>query len=352
MPTGVRPEQAGDYCSLAQVDPWAPATSVPALMRSIVTGGAGFIGSNLTDRLLDEGHQVTVIDDLSTGDRRFLESAAEHPAFEFVELDLNDPSGAVLEVIAGADIVFHLAANADVRFGWDAPRRDLEQNVLVTHRILEAMRQTGVPRIFFASTGSVYGEADQIPTPETAPFPIQTSLYGASKASAEAFVQAYTAGTEIRATVFRFVSILGPRYTHGHVVDFVSQLASDPSALRILGDGKQRKSYLHVDDCVDALITCLEVDKPYEVFNLGVDDYCTVADSAGWICKRMGLSPRIDYTGGDRGWIGDNPFIFLDTSKIRALGWTHRASIRQAVEATVDYLLDTPWILERSSERP
>jgi UDP-glucose 4-epimerase len=320
-------------------------------MRAIVTGGAGFIGSNLTDYLLDHGHQVTVIDDFSTGDKRFLEKASEHPGFELVELDLNDPSASLSDVVNGADIVFHFAANADVRFGWGAPRRDLEQNVLVTHRILEAMRLTGVPRIFFPSTGSVYGEAEEIPTPETAVLSTQTSLYGASKASAEAFIQAYTAGTEIRAVIFRFVSVLGPRYTHGHVVDFVRQLVADPDHLRVLGDGKQRKSYLHIDDCIAALITCLDYDSRAAVFNLGIDDYCTVTESAGWICDRMGLSPQVTYTGGDRGWIGDNPFIFLDTAKVRALGWNHRVSIRESVDATVDYLLDNRWVLERGDSR-
>jgi UDP-glucose 4-epimerase len=322
-----------------------------ALMRAVVTGGAGFIGSNLTDRLLREGHQVTVVDDLSTGHRRFLEDAEASAGFELVELDLSDPATPLPDVLAGADLVFHLAANADVRFGWEAPRRDLEQNVLVTHRVLEAMRVSGVPRLFFSSTGSVYGEAEQIPTPESVSFPIQTSLYGASKASAEAFIQAYTAGTELRAVIFRFVSLLGPRYTHGHVVDFVRQLVDHPDRLHILGDGRQRKSYLHVDDCVDALLTCVEADPAGEVFNLGVDDYCTVTESAGWICERMGLSPDLDYSGGDRGWIGDNPFIWLDTAKIRGLGWSPRTPIREAVESTVDYLLDTPWVLERGDDR-
>ena len=200
-------------------------------------------------------------------------------------------------------------------------------------------------RVLFSSTGSVYGECAVIPTPEDAPFPLQTSLYGASKAAAEGFIAAYAAAGHLSATVFRFVSVLGPRYSHGHVIDFVRQLVSDPDRLRILGDGSQRKSYLHVQDCVDAIARCLAREPRYEVFNLGVDDYCTVNESATWICERLGVDPTLDYTGGDRGWIGDNPFIYLDTARSAAKGWEPRHGIRDAVEETVDYLLKHPWIM-------
>jgi UDP-glucose 4-epimerase len=293
-----------------------------------------------------------VLDNFSTGLPAFLETARRSPNLEIVEMDLRSDTGRLGDVIESADAVVHLAANADVRFGWDAPRRDLEQNVLVTHHILEAMRTTGVKRILFSSTGSVYGEAVEIPTPEGAPFPIQTSLYGASKLAAEGFIQAYAEGAGFSATILRFVSILGPRYTHGHVIDFVRQLRIHPDRLQILGDGTQRKSYLHVADCIAAVSSLLEADHRCEVFNLGVDDYCTVTESSNWICERLGLDPVREYTGGDRGWVGDNPFIFLDTVRIRSTGWAPSLSIREAVESTVDYLVQEPWVLNLAEQSP
>lgn len=314
-------------------------------MRVVVTGAAGFIGSNLCDALLADGHAVIGVDNLSTGRREFLADAASDPQFELVEMDLADDGG-FAGVVTGADVVIHLAANADVRFGWDAPRRDLEQNVIVTHNVLEATRRAGIGRFVFSSTGSVYGEATVIPTPEDCPFPVQTSLYGASKLAAEAYVQAYAEGAGLTTTVFRFVSNLGPRYTHGHVIDFVSALQRDPSRLTILGDGRQRKSYLDVADCVAAMISVLGQEQGHEVYNLGVDDYCRVSDSVGWICERLGCRPELVYTGGDRGWVGDNPFIYLDTSKILATGWKPRYAIREAIERTVDYLVANPPLLD------
>ena len=320
-------------------------------MNVVVTGAAGFIGSNIVDALLEAGHDVAGIDNLSTGEPEFLAGAGSSPRFELHILDLLTDADAVKDVVAGTDAVIHLAANADVRFGWRHPRRDLEENVIVTHNVLEAARLGGVPRLLFASTGSVYGEASSLPTPEDCAFPIQTSLYGASKLAAEGFIAAYTEGADLSATVFRFVSIMGPRYTHGHVVDFLRQLRKDPGHLIVLGDGTQRKSYLHVDDCVRAVLSRLGEESGFDVFNLGVDDYCTVKDSVGWICERAGVEPDLTFTGGERGWVGDNPFIYLDISRIRATGWKPRWNIRQAVEATVDYLLDHPWVLDREERR-
>lgn len=320
-------------------------------MRVVVTGGAGFIGSNLVDYLLADGHEVVVVDNFSTGDRRFLAQAAENPACLVVPLDLANGVSEIATVLVGSDAVVHLAANADVRFGWESPRRDLEQNVIVTHNVCEAMRQTGVRRLVFSSTGSVYGECPIVPTPESAPIPVQTSLYGASKFSAEAFIGAYAEGGLIDATIFRFVSIMGDRYTHGHVVDFMRKLRTNPNRLEILGDGSQRKSYLAVRDCIDAVARRLPKSPRFEVFNLGVDDYCEIKDSAKWICERMGLEPEFVFTGGDRGWIGDNPFIWLDTTSMRATGWEPMLSIKEAVQRTTDYLLENEWVLTREAYR-
>lgn len=316
-------------------------------MRVLVTGAAGFIGSTLTDRLLSLGHTVVGVDNLSTGQPEFLAGAKAHPAFTLLEQDLLDldPLVAAAE---GADLVVHLAANADVRFGPDHPRRDLEQNIIVTWNVLEAMRRGGVKRIAFSSTGSVYGESPVIPTPEDAPFPVQTSLYGASKVSAEGLISAYCESFGMQGFIYRFVSILGERYTHGHVLDFYKALSNDPTRLRVLGNGTQRKSYLYVQDCVDAILVTLEkASDRVNLFNLGTNEYCQVTDSIGWITGHLGVKPQLDFTGGDRGWIGDNPFIFLETAKVRALGWEPKLTIQQAVIKTVEYLQQNPWVCER-----
>jgi len=316
-------------------------------MRYLVTGCAGFIGSNLTDRLLQMGHEVVGIDNFSTGLIEFLENAKKNPHFKLIQADLLDRDK-VIEAAKKVDAVFHLAANADVRFGTHHPNRDLEQNTIATFNVLEAMRVNNVKKIAFASTGSIYGEANVIPTPEDSPFPVQTSLYGASKLAAEGLIQAYCEGFNFQGYIFRFVSILGERYTHGHVFDFYQQLLADPKKLNVLGNGKQRKSYLYIHDCIDAILFAFEHAKEkVNIFNLGTDEYCEVNDSIGWICEYLQYSPEKIYSGGDRGWIGDNPFIFLQTEKIRRLGWKPKLTIQQGVMQTIKYLHQNPWILER-----
>lgn len=314
-------------------------------LRAFVTGAAGFIGSNLVDRLLADGHQVTGFDNLSTGRMEFLHTALESSSFKFIQGDLLDKS-ALTSALKNSDVVFHLAANADVRFGTQHPSKDLEQNTIATFNVLEAMRENDVRRIAFSSTGSVYGEARVFPTPEDAPFPIQTSLYGASKLACEGLIEAYCEGFGFKGYVFRFVSILGERYSHGHVFDFYQELRSDPSQLKVLGDGHQKKSYLYVQDCIDAILLAVEQpDNGVQIYNLGTDDYCEVDQSIRWICDHLGLDPRLDYTGGERGWIGDNPFIFLDCSRMRGLGWEPRVSIREGVIRTLQYLQENEWLL-------
>jgi UDP-glucose 4-epimerase len=314
--------------------------------RYFVTGGAGFIGSNLVDRLLQDGHCVTAYDNFSSGQRGFIEQAAANPRFRLFEGDILDLPRLML-AMREHDMVFHLAANADVRFGTNHPRRDLEQNTIGTHNVLEAMRSAGVTRIAFSSTGSVYGEPEVFPTPETAPFPVQTSLYAASKLAGEAMISAYCAGFGFQAAIFRFVSILGERYSHGHVFDFYQQLSRDPAQIRVLGDGGQRKSYLYVQDCIDAMLLAIDrMPGPVNIYNLGCNEYCRVNDSLDWICAKLNVDPKRNYTGGSRGWIGDSPFIFLDTQRIAALGWKPKLSIRQGVEKTVDYLASNRWLFE------
>jgi UDP-glucose 4-epimerase len=320
-------------------------------MRAFVTGAAGFIGSNLVDRLLADGCEVVAWDNFSTGQERFLEKAAGATGFRLVRGD-NLDAPALTRAMAGCDIVFHLAANADVRFGLEHPERDLQQNTIATFNVLEAMRANGVKRIAFSSTGSVYGEAATIPTPEDAPFPVQTSLYGASKLAGEGMIAACCEGFGYEGYIFRFVSILGERYTHGHVFDFYKQLLAHPERLDVLGDGLQRKSYLHIGDCVEAILhvvragTARGAKHGVQIYNLGTAEYCQVKDSIGWIGSRLGLQPELRFAGGERGWVGDNPFIFLETAKIRATGWRPKLTIREGVERTVDWLVGNRWVFD------
>ena len=317
-----------------------------------ITGAAGFIGSSLADRLLAGGKRVVGWDNLSTGQNRFLEAALKHPNFTFIRGDNLDPA-ALTATMKGCDTVFHLAANADVRFGLNHPTKDLEQNTIATFNVLEAMRANGIKTIAFASTGSVYGEASIIPTPEDHPFPIQTSLYAASKLAGEGQIHAYCEGYGFEGYVFRFVSILGERYTHGHVFDFHRQLTEHPDHLKVLGDGTARKSYLYVQDCLGAMLHVMnaglakKAKHRVEVFNLGTPEFVQVNDSIGFICAALGLKPRLEYTGGDRGWIGDNPFIFLDTKKIQSTGWKPALTIKQGIERTLQWLQANQWVYDR-----
>ena len=288
-------------------------------MVYFITGVAGFIASNLTDYLLRNGHRVIGYDNFSTGNKEFLNNALNDSSFLLIEGDILDFEKLKLSM-SGCDFVFHLAANADVRFGTNHVDKDLKQNTIGTFNVLEAMRSNNIKRIAFSSTGSVYGEAKVIPTPEDAPFPIQTSFYGASKLAGESLLSAFAEGFNFQVWIFRFVSILGERYSHGHVYDFYKQLLKDPTKLAVLGNGKQRKSYLYVGDCIDAIMVAIEKSNDkVNILNLGTNEYCEVNDSIAWINEYLQLKPTLSYTGTERGWIGDNPFIFLDTKKINNL---------------------------------
>lgn len=307
------------------------------MSRACITGGAGFIGSNLADRLISRGVEVTLLDDFRTGRREFLADALRAPGTRLVEGDVLDPA-ALGDALEGCDWVFHMQANADVRHGFKHPRRDLEQNTIATANVLEAMRAQRITRILFASTGSVYGEPDVFPTPEDAPFPVQTSLYAASKLACEGLVEAYTTGYGFSGIICRFVSILGERYTHGHLFDFYRALKQDPERLVVLGDGRQEKSYLYVGDCARAMLLAAErhARAPgVHRYNLGTQETIVLDDSIRLLCSHLGLAPKIEYTGGRRGWIGDSPLIALDTARIRGLGWRPELTIAQAVRRTL-----------------
>jgi UDP-glucose 4-epimerase len=313
--------------------------------RACITGGAGFIGSNLADCLLAQGVEVVVVDDFRTGRREFIADALANARARLVEGDVLDRR-ALEDAFEGCDWVFHLQANADVRRGLEHPERDLEQNTIATANVLEAMRAQRVTRIAFSSTGSIYGEPEVFPTPEDAPFPVQTSLYGASKLAGEGLISAYATGYGFTGLIFRFVSILGERYTHGHVFDFFCALKQDPTRLRVLGDGRQEKSYLYVQDCVDAILLAVERherEAGAHVYNLGADETIVVDDSVAAITAHLGLTPQIEHTGGRRGWTGDSPLIHLDTTRIRALGWEPRLTIEDALVRTLDWLQESEY---------
>ena len=321
------------------------------MKKVFITGASGFIGSSLVDHLLEQDLQVVGWDNFSTGQEAFLTSARLKPSFQFVEGDNLDLT-ALTAAMAGCDTVFHLAANADVRFGLEHPKKDLEQNTIATFNVLEAMRANGIQTIAFSSTGSVYGEASIIPTPEDHPFPIQTSLYAASKLACEGLIHSYCEGYGFEGYIFRFVSILGERYTHGHVFDFYKQLLAHPERLTVLGDGTQRKSYLYVKDCLAAMQhvmnhgTATKARHRVEVYNLGTPEFVQVRESIGFICRHLELQPTLEYTGGERGWIGDNPFIFLETKKIQATGWKPSLTIEQGIIRTLSWLQENQWVLQ------
>ncbi|MEP6892135.1 MAG: NAD-dependent epimerase/dehydratase family protein [Gaiellaceae bacterium] len=325
------------------------------MQRACVTGGGGFIGSTLADSLAADGIEVVVVDDFRTGRREFVADLLERPGTRLVEGDVLDQS-LLEEAFEGCDWVFHLQASADVRFGLDHPRRDLEQNVVATSTVLEAMRAVGVSSVAFSSTGSIYGEPDVFPTPEDAPFPMQTSLYGASKLAAEGLLSAYAHGFSFTSVIFRFVSILGERYTHGHVYDFYRALKNDPSLLLVLGDGRQEKSYLYVQDCVAAMRLAVATHHgetgSTQVYNLGTDETLVVDDSVDLITRHLGVSPTIEHAGGKRGWAGDSPLIHLDCSRIRALGWKPEVSVEDAIVRTLDWFETNPYaVWERAAAR-
>jgi UDP-glucose 4-epimerase len=313
--------------------------------RVCVTGGAGFIGSNVAERLAERGLEVTILDDFSTGRREFLAGWAGAGNVRLIEGDVLDQT-TLEDALEGCDWVIHLQANADLRCGLEHPRRDLEQNTIATANVLEAMRATGVKQIVFSSTGSVYGEPEIFPTPEDAPFPIQTSLYAASKLAGEALIAAYASGFGFTGVICRFVSVLGERYTHGHVFDFYRALKRDPTRLRVLGDGRQEKSYMYVQDCVSALLLAAEhhaADPGAHIYNLGTDETLLVDQSVALIAAHLALAPAVEHGGGRRGWVGDSPLIRLDTARMRALGWRPQLTIEQALARTLEWFDANPY---------
>ena len=316
-------------------------------MKAFVTGGAGFIGSHVVDRLIQDGRSVTVFDNLSTG---FEENLTVHAGSGLLTLHRGDvlDAAALTSAMEGHDILFHFQANADVRGGIKNTRADLEQNTIGTWNALEAARLAGVQTIVFASSATVYGEPEIFPTPEGCPL-VQTSLYGASKLAGEAMLQAYAEYFGIRSIIFRFVSWIGPRYSHGVVFDFVKKLRANPRQLEILGDGKQVNSYLEVRDGVSGIFCAVDRFQGRKgIFNLGHDAFLNVLDLARIVTSELGLD-GVEFvtSGGERGWLGDSPVVHLETSRIKELGWSPRISIEEGIRATTRFLMENPRLLEQ-----
>lgn len=325
-------------------------------MKALVTGAAGFIGSYIVDELLKRGYEVVGLDNFSTGILRYLQEAQKNKKFRLVEGDILDLK-ILKNTIEDVDIVYHMAANADIRGGTLNTKCDLEQNTIGTYNVLEAMRLSkSAKRICFASSAAALGEPDIFPTPENLPNPMQTSLYGASKMAGEGLISAYCNAFDIEGYCFRFVSLLGPRYPHGHVFDFVKKLIKDPLTLDILGDGTAQKSYLHINDCISALMLVCEdlrpaIDKEhsFEIYNLGMEEFIEVSRSAELIATELGLKPLFKFGEGKRGWIGDNPFVFLDVNKIKNLGWMPSYTIEESIKETANWLAHNKWIFNTRS---
>ena len=324
-------------------------------MKIIVTGGAGFIGSHVVDRLIDAGHEIVVLDDLSAGDERFINPHVGKQNFQFHKVDiLHDDISPFFD---GVEEVWHLAANPEVRIGAEDTRVHLEQNVIATYNVLEAMRENNVRRMIFTSTSTVYGDADKLPTPEEYPT-IPVSLYGASKLACEAFIAAYCHTFDMRAWIYRFANVVGRRSSHGVIYDFINKIRNNPEELEILGDGNQTKSYIYVDDCIDAMVAGLNENanvgagagvegypaakNRVNVFNIGTDDMTTVKRIAEIVCEEMRVSPKpkLRFTGGKRGWKGDVPIMLLDASKLNELGWKQKYNSEEAVRKAAEDLLE------------
>ena len=307
-------------------------------MKIVVTGGAGFIGSHLVDRLVEGNHELVVMDNLSSGDEQFIAPHLENEKFQFHTIDLLTDD--ISRFFEGIEEVWHLAANPEVRIGAENTRIHLEQNLIATYNVLEAMRMNGVRRIIFTSTSTVYGEAEQLPTPEEYPT-IPISLYGASKLAAEALIASYCHTFEIHAWIYRFANVIGKRSTHGVIYDFIQKLRSNPWELEILGDGTQSKSYIYVGDCIDAMLVGLKAtDKNrVHIFNIGTTDMIRVKRIAEIVCEEMRTSPNFKFTGGKRGWKGDVPTMLLDVSKLNKLGWKQQYTSEEAVKKAIQDLL-------------
>lgn len=323
-----------------------------ALGRCFVTGGAGFIGSHLSERLLAAGNVVTAYDNLSSGRREWIQHLLDEPRFRLIEGDLRDMDG-LKEAAAGHDLVFHLGANTDIRRGNQDTRLDLENDIIATHNLLEAMRQLGIRKLLFASSSTVFGELVLRRTSEDVGPLLPISLYGAGKLACEGMISAYCHLFGMQAWIFRFGNVVGRRMGHGILHDFVAKLRRNPVELEILGDGNQEKNYFVVEDCIDSMLFAFRhaSEKPCDVFNLGCESTIKASDIARVVVEEMGLDGvKFRYTGGSRGWPGDVPVVIYDVSKMKKLGWHAKHTSAEAVRIAVRRILDEKQPVAERSE--
>ncbi|RNI15770.1 NAD-dependent epimerase/dehydratase family protein [Methanohalophilus sp. RSK] len=302
----------------------------------LVTGGAGFIGSHIVDKLIDSGKQVIVFDNLSSGNIKFIENYFDEPNFTFINGDLLNINE-LKEACKDVNFIYHVAANPDVKLGASDTRIHFDQNIAATYNLLEAMRINNVKNIAFTSTSTVYGEAKEIPTPENYGPLIPISLYGASKLACEALITSYSHTFDMKSWIFRFANIIGKRSNHGIIFDFIEKLRNDPNQLEILGDGQQAKSYLHVKDCVDGIFFAISNSSDsVNIFNIGSKDTIKATQIGEIVAEEMKLKNiEFSYTGGKRGWKGDVPRMALSIEKLRSLGWNPTYSSEESVKETV-----------------
>lgn len=301
----------------------------------VVTGGAGAIGQVLVRALLQRGHEVRVIDDLSSGQRSDLPDPASDPRLSLLPADLRKPADWDSQ-LDGAEAVWHLAANRDIRLGTSDPEIDLELGTLASFHVIEAARRHSVPRAYFSSSSVVYGSPSVFPTPESYGPMEPQSLYGASKLAVEGLWSAYAHSYGLRSYIFRLANIIDPRMNHGVIYDFFGKLKRDPSRLEVLGDGRQAKGYLRTEDCVSGMLVAADrADASVNIFNIGTVDRISVREIAEKVVRAHGGTARIDFTGGTRGWAGDVPQLLLDIRRISALGWRPSCTSAEAVDRTI-----------------
>lgn len=305
-------------------------------MRTLITGGTGFIGRNLIEFLQKEEDEIVVLDDYSSSNKLRSE---EFKAVKFQNIDLTDTRVSKNRVFKDVDRIIHLAANVDNRFSWENPHTSLKSNIDATLNIALAARNFNIPKIVYASTGTIYGDNVNPPFLEEVESSRQSTLYGATKYAAEGILSVFATHYGINVKTFRFVGVLGPHSSHGHLYDFVRKLKANPNHLQVLGNGYQKKAYIHVSDLIQGVLT---IDSPevFDVFNLGRPDFSTVRDSVRWLTEEWGISPQVSYEDSDRGWVGDNPFLQLDVSKALSTGWSPLHTIEDAVKLTSRWLID------------
>ncbi len=307
--------------------------------KIIVTGGAGFIGSSLIDKLLSKNiYKIYCIDNLSTGRLEFLTDALKNKNFKFINDDLSSINKSI-SYFKNTEIIFHLAALADVKKSYQEREKHYENNIKITQNIIELAIKNKIKRIFFSSTASVYGNTKNIPTKENDNFPIQNSFYAAAKLSSEALLTALGESHNIKISILRLVSVMGPRYTHGHLIDFYKKLSKNKKKLYVLGNGLQKKSYIHIDDIISGFIIILKKQKnQIEIFNIGTDEKKNVKNSVQIITKYLNVKPQIMYENKKTGWIGDIPNIQVDCKKLKNIGWNAKYTINESIISTLNWI--------------